>query len=121
MSRNNDDATAEAIYRFMLQAGIPRSITALWNMIPWWNGTREITQVERVEGLRSIDDLRQLLPNLAAVVLVGGTASRARKYFESRNLPVVTSYHPSPIVRAAARSKWEAIPSQWAEALTLLP
>ena len=120
VSRDNDDPTAEAIYTFMLQKRIPRSITAIWNMIPFWNGTRKIKKAERAEGLAAMDDVCKLLPDLAGVVLVGTTAWRARSYFESKNLPVIMSYHPSPIVRAASRSRWEMIPTQWSEALKLI-
>ena len=37
ISRNNDDATAEATFHFMQQAAIPRKSTVTWNVIPWWN------------------------------------------------------------------------------------
>jgi hypothetical protein len=40
IGRNNDDPTAEATFRFMQSAGIPRKLTVTWNVIPWWNGTR---------------------------------------------------------------------------------
>ncbi len=43
ISRDNDDPTADAIFTFMRQAGIAREETVLWNVIPWWNGTRTIT------------------------------------------------------------------------------
>lgn len=35
ISRNNDDATAEATFNFMKQAHIPRTRTVIWNVIPW--------------------------------------------------------------------------------------
>ncbi|WP_052650398.1 ADP-ribosylglycohydrolase family protein [Paracoccus sp. PAMC 22219] len=43
ISRDNDDPTAEAVFNFMRQVRIPREDTVLWNVIPWWNGTRNIT------------------------------------------------------------------------------
>lgn len=42
ISRNNDDLTAEATFKFMEQAGIPRGLTITWNVIPWWNCTRKV-------------------------------------------------------------------------------
>jgi hypothetical protein len=36
ISRNNDDPTAEATFTFMRQANLPRKLTILWNVIPWW-------------------------------------------------------------------------------------
>lgn len=38
ISRDNDDPTAEAILRFMEEAGIARKRSILWNTVPWWNG-----------------------------------------------------------------------------------
>ena len=34
ISRNNDDRTAEATFRFMRMAGIPRTETVIWNTGP---------------------------------------------------------------------------------------
>lgn len=53
ISRDNDDPTAEAIWQFMREAEIPREEAVLWNVIPWWNGTRAIkTEELRVEFQR---------------------------------------------------------------------
>ena len=46
ISRNNDDPTAEATFRFMQQAAIPRKLTVIWNVVPWWNSTRAVTEQE---------------------------------------------------------------------------
>src|SRR5882672_5086390 len=35
ISRDNDDPTAEATFKFMQQAGIPRKLTVIWNIVPW--------------------------------------------------------------------------------------
>ncbi len=34
ISRNNDDLTAEATFRFMQMAGIPLKLTVTWNVVP---------------------------------------------------------------------------------------
>jgi hypothetical protein len=34
ISRDNDDPTAEATFRFMSAAGIPRQETLMWNVVP---------------------------------------------------------------------------------------
>lgn len=101
ISRNNDDATAEATYNFLLQAGIPRTLSILWNLIPAWNGVRKVTPLERANGLHAIDELCGLLPNLNVVVLVGRTASRAKAYFEAKRLPREMGRHP-PTMGAGA-------------------
>jgi hypothetical protein len=119
ISRNNDDSTAEATFQFMEIAKIPRRATAIWNVVPWWNGTRKITRQELIAGTESVRDLIALLPCLRAVVMVGLRATRARPYLETTRLTLFTSHHPSPLVRASARQKWDAIPFQWAEAMAL--
>ena len=118
ISRNNDDPTAEAIFRFMEQAHIPRKRTVIWNIIPWWNGTRKVTAEELQEGAASVDNLVKLLPALAVVVMVGRKAANARRSLKNTGLELIDSHHPSPLVRARFPSKWEAIPSQWAQVLT---
>jgi len=120
ISRDNDDATAEATFKFMEQAGIPRKCTVIWNVVPWWNGTRKVTASELSQGVAHIEALVKLLPELSAVVMVGGKAARAQHPLESTGLTVIGSCHPSPIVRATSRAKWEAIPGQWAQAMAAL-
>jgi hypothetical protein len=116
ISRNNDDPTAEATFRSMEQAGIPRKLTVTWNIIPWWNGTRNVTGQELHDGAAFVHELISLLPKLHAVVLVGEKAAKARSHFEGTGLAVFTSAHPSPLVRARFPDRWNAIPEKWARA-----
>ncbi len=116
ISRDNDDPTAEAIFHFMQQAGIPRQESILWNIVPWWNGSRRIEAAELRDGLDRVGKLTALLPNLRVVVGVGGKAQRAARFIEGLGLPFVPSAHPSPINRAARPAVWQAIPDQWAQA-----
>ncbi|RYD85965.1 MAG: uracil-DNA glycosylase, partial [Verrucomicrobiaceae bacterium] len=116
ISRNNDDPTAEATFKFMQQAGIPRAETISWNVVPWWNGTRKITATELREGASYVRELVALLPRLRAVVFVGKKAARAQKHLADLNLRFFSSDHPSPIVRAAMPERWRAIPDRWSEA-----
>ncbi len=120
ISRNNDDPTAEATFDFMQQAGIPRKLTVIWNVVPWWNGTRKVTTQELQEGSACVKDLRGLLPALCAVVLVGANAAMARPYLETTGLALFSSDHPSPLVRARFRERWEAIPAEWAKVKTTI-
>ncbi len=116
ISRNNDDPTAEATFNFMQQAGIPRRLTVIWNVIPWWNSTRKITGQELTLGASCVGDLAALLPKLRVVVLVGAkAATKAKPYFENTGIALLTSDHPSPQVRAGFRERWDAIPLKWAE------
>ncbi len=117
ISRNNDDPTAAAIFKFMAQAGIPRQSTLIWNVVPWWNGTRKITADEVRDGLTAFSLLRQHLSKLSAVVMVGEKASRVQPYLENTGLLLFHSSHPSPIVRARYRARWDAIAADWAKVL----
>ncbi|MEO8050829.1 MAG: uracil-DNA glycosylase [Acidobacteriota bacterium] len=120
ISRNNDDSTAAAILAFMKQADIPRKLTVIWNVIPWWNGTVDITANELKDGLKCLEGLVRLLPELRAVMMVGLKATAARSYLEERAWQIrkpelLSSDHPGPKVKARWPERWKAIPSKWAE------
>lgn len=114
ISRNNDDPSAEATYQFMNEARIPRKTTITWNVVPWWNGTRKVTIEELREGVASAAELIRLLPKLSVIVLVGRKAQRAGPPLQNFGLPLLSSYHPSPLVRAKFHDHWLQIPEQWA-------
>ncbi|CAM3303041.1 uracil-DNA glycosylase [Paracoccus nototheniae] len=116
ISRDNDDPTAEAIFNFMQQAGIAREETVLWNIIPWWNGSRKITPTEMKAGLQQLDALMDLLPEVTTVIAVGRRAARAKAVVEKRRLAFYCSAHPSQINRAVRPKVWEAIPGIWKKA-----
>lgn len=114
ISRDAGSATAEALRRFMHEAGLPRSDTVIWNVIPWWNGSIAVTAAERAAGFRELPCVLALLPRLHTAVLVGRTAGRARPFLHG--LRVLESAHPSPRVRAGNRALWDAIPGIWRQA-----
>lgn len=120
VSRDNADPTAEAIFRFMAEAGIHRSQSILWNSVPWWNGTRTITPDEWAAGIDRLAELMDMLPALRAVVGVGKRAERAEELVSARGLPFILSAHPSPINRARRPELWGAIPLHWADAVRYL-
>jgi hypothetical protein len=120
ISRNNDDPTAEATCGFMQRAGIARELTVIWNVVPWWNGTMEVTGDELSEGVACVRQLVALLPKLRAVILVGKKAAQAEPLLTAAGLRVVTSDLPSPRVRARWPERWNAIASDWAEAGQLI-
>ncbi|MBZ5630110.1 MAG: hypothetical protein LAO06_14720 [Acidobacteriia bacterium] len=64
----------------------------------------------------------ELLPNLRAVVLVGRHAAKAERYFRAQRpaLRVLTSAHPSPLVRAKFPDRWNAIATAWAKVLAVV-
>jgi hypothetical protein len=120
ISRNNDDGTAANTFRFLRQAGIPREVTCLWNVVPGWNGTISLTPTELARGAEALSELLALLPALRVVVLVGKRAQRAWSAIDCK-LPVIHSAHPSPKNYAMAREIWEAIPDEWAKIRDYLP
>lgn len=113
ISRDNDDPTAEAVFKFMREAEIPREHSILWNVIPWWNGTRAVKRAELEDGVNHVRNLIHLLPNLRAVMLVGKKAAKAKPELEITGLCLFNSFHPSPLVRARWPREWKAIPSEW--------
>jgi len=117
ISRNNDDPTAQATFDFMQRARIPRRLTVTWNLIPWWNGTRQVTGRELQDGFNCLQELIAQLPKLRAVVLVGQHAGKAERYLNETypSVRVFTSAHPSPLVRARFPKRWNGIPSRWAK------
>jgi len=116
ISRNNDDPTAEAMFNFMTEAGIPRDRTVIWNVIPGWNGAIKMTTDEWHRGAEELKNLLPLLPKIRTVVLVGRKAERVRPLLKSMNLRVFSSAHPSPKVRSINPHLWKSIGEQWKEA-----
>ena len=88
ISRDNDDPTAAATFEFMQQAAIPRELTIIWNVIPWWNGTLAVTKSELQNGASRVNELIHLLPRLRTVVLVGRKAAAAKSHLETTGLPL---------------------------------
>ena len=119
ISRNNDDRTAEATFRFMRMAGIPRTETVIWNTGPGWD--RDIANSART-ARRDAALLRGFigaLPNLEVVVLVGGVARRyARPLVAERGFLTFETVHPSP--RAQGHPSYKNIPRVWAKAYAAL-
>jgi hypothetical protein len=119
ISRNNDDPTAAAIFNFMQRAAIPRKLTVIWNVVPWWNGTRKVTAQELRAGVLCVKELVTLLSQLRVVVFVGDKAARARPLIDDVRLQLLASCHPSPLVRASFPDRWERIPAEWAKVMTI--
>lgn len=97
ISRNNNDPTATNCFKYLADLEMPRDVTAFWNTIPWWNGTRNMTASEHRRGIQEVSRVLGLFENLKVVVLVGRKAQAAeRQIIETwPNLTIVRSYHPS--------------------------
>jgi hypothetical protein len=119
VSRNNNDPTAKATHKFMAEAKIPRRDTAMWNVIPWWNGTIRLTAAEKSAGAREIRPLLKLFPVLKGVVLVGNAAAKlAEPQLSGLDLKIFYSVHPSIQARNGPHSKerWPKLGATWREA-----
>lgn len=119
ISRNNDDPSAKALHKFMLQAAVPRHGVVLWNTIPWWNGTIAMTGVEKRCGAAEIRSLLTLLPELRGVVLAGNPAwqSGAPQLLHT-DLKLFRCVHTSLQSRngLSSREGWLQLPQIWREA-----
>lgn len=121
ISRNNDDDTAEHTLTFMRRARIPREITCLWNVVPFWNGTRKVTPAERELGIVCLADLLKHFKQLQVIMLVGTTAHRALPQLSKMcEHKILKSWHPSPLTRKYDREKWNSILYQWKRAYRYL-
>lgn len=113
VSLDNASPTGAAARAFREAAGIDRARLLVWNVCPWWNGTIRFTAAERRAGLAALPALLDRLPELRGAVLVGRQAGAAASLLADRGVPVRTTAHPSPQVRAARPELWHAIPATW--------
>ncbi len=119
VSRNNPDPTARNCRAFMIEAGIDHRQVAIWNIVPWWNGTMAITAAECRAGAASLRVSLGLFPRLCGVVLVGNRAAEhGAPVLAGSGLKLFRSVHPGLQARAGphSRDRWLAIPELWREA-----
>jgi uracil-DNA glycosylase len=120
VSFDNDDRTAETGWRALRHAGLARGDVAVWNVVPWWNGTIAFTAAERRRGLSALPGLLALMPRLEVAVTVGRQAERAGPLLAAHALRLFASAHPSPQVRAGNHARWAEIPERWRAASAAL-
>ncbi|WP_207974536.1 uracil-DNA glycosylase [Parafrankia sp. BMG5.11] len=114
ISRDNDDPTAEASFRFYREAGVERGQPVVWNVIPGWNGTIKVTSAELRTGVEDLAELLAVLPRLQTIVLVGRRAARAEPLIRRLgDHAVFHSAHPSGQVRAGNPHVRADIPMIW--------
>lgn len=104
ISRNNPDQTAKNMNELLREAKIQRESTLLWNVVPWYVGEqgriRPVNKQDLQQALPFLQQLLQLLPNLAVIVLVGRKAQTAYSKIQ-KLVPAIAlyqCYHPSPRV-----------------------
>ncbi len=101
ISRNNPDETAKNVFELCLEAGLQRSQTILWNVVPWYIGSGQKIRPARSgdiqAGLKPLPRLLTFLPSLKAIVLLGRKAEKAIKQIDQSKYRVFVSPHPSPL------------------------
>jgi uracil-DNA glycosylase len=100
VSPDNDDGSAENMWRLLLEADVDRRREVVtWNIVPWYIGSdrkiRPADSRDLLEGRRYIVELLSLLPALRVVVLIGKHAARGWTRL-GLDLPAITAPHPSP-------------------------
>jgi uracil-DNA glycosylase len=101
VSPDNNDQTAENMWRLLRDAGIDRGTDVVtWNVVPWYLGDGQ-----KIRGARSGDladareattELLGLLPHLRVAVLLGKPAAKAWVDL-GIDMPTVEAGHPSPM------------------------
>jgi uracil-DNA glycosylase len=103
VSRNNPDETAKNFFELLIEVGIPRKSSILWNVVPWYIGTgtkiRPANTSDISSGVKSLEKLLNLLPRLRGIVLVGRKAQKAENFVKKihPSLFIETCPHPSPM------------------------
>ena len=102
ISRDNPDPTARNLKNLLVEAGIERKETALWNLVPWYIGNesgskiRPATQEDSRESATALQRLWPLFPDLQAIVLMGRKAQNAQKTVEdATDLMIFSTFHTS--------------------------
>ncbi len=107
VSSNNPDPTAKNLWNLIHDAGIARTDTLIWNIVPWYVGEnghiKPAPREDIQQALPYLKDLLSLLPNLELIVLVGGKAQSAKAQIRIlTTLPIKHTYHMS----ARVFSRW---------------
>jgi uracil-DNA glycosylase len=103
ISRDNPDVTARNMRLMSSAAGMDRTRTVLWNIVPWYLGTGTRIRAANVADVREaqpwLSELLSLLPRLRVVALVGRKALLARPVLQDLrpDLQLTEMPHPSPL------------------------
>ena len=100
ISRNNPDPTARNMCDLFQEAGISRSDTVIWNIVPWYVGDgdriRAVNNDDIRQSLPYVEGLLSLLLNLKVIALVGKKAQSAKSQIRQlTSLPIIDTPHPS--------------------------
>lgn len=103
VSRSNPDETAKNFFLLTQEAGIDRTRTAIWNIVPWYLGSgkkiRPANPSDIKAGAASLSKLLSLFESLKVIVLVGAKARQAHGMIKEidPNVTVLHMPHTSPM------------------------
>ena len=103
ISRDNPDETAKNFLLLNHAAKLPRELTAIWNIVPWYIGSgakiRPANGADIRLGVGYLKQVCRLLTSLEAVVLVGQKAQRVARVLgeEFPSVAIHRTPHPSPL------------------------
>lgn len=102
----------------MARAGLSRSVTLNWNIVPWYlHEVRRPGADELREARPYLGRLLDLLPALRVVVLLGKAANSGwSQAHPGRDVTVLTTSHPSPQNLNANPATRDALRATLAEA-----
>jgi len=108
ISLKNNDQSARNFSKQLHAAGVEPQDIALWNVVPWYLGTAQQTNVRAATGhdvrqaLLYLTEVVKAIPKLKCIVLVGGAARRAHIWLSQQTTArILSCYHPSPKVQNA--------------------
>ena len=117
VSQENNDQTAENMYRLMDAARLARRDVVLWNMVPFYIGAadrsklRAARQSDLDAGRPWLIELFGLLTQLKVVVLLGRKAHSVRDLVKAlrHDVCILEGWHPSPLAMNREPARWEQL------------
>ena len=100
VSRNNPDPTAKNLGELLADAHIPRSVTLIWNAVPYYVGDagriRTVNNKDLLFSQPYLEELIRLLPDLMVIVLMGKKAQKmAQVIMNYTDVSIICTSHPS--------------------------
>ena len=122
ISPHNNDQSAENMWGIQREVGINRrEELCTWNVVPWYVPREQaLGEPEFARARPMLRELLGLLPDLRVVVLLGGKAQDAwRRAGLDSDLPVLSTWHTSPLALNYDRSRRGEIVETFREARKL--
>jgi uracil-DNA glycosylase len=116
LSPDNDDGTAENLWKWYLEASLPRSMAMHWNAVPWFTGderrNKSANRSSVIEGVPWLVRVIRLLPQLRLAVAMGGPARWAAAFYQDHLDVKPVRWLEAPHPGNRVRNRY---PEQWVE------